>query len=755
MKYVGLYDNDKDIVTKEKLDAAVPTKTSQLENDSGFITSAPVTSVNTKTGAVELTASDVGAQDKITVEGILKGDGAGGISAAIPNVEYATCTKLLNGRAPGSLRTSGASAEDSTYTMGRNAFAQGNITKASGNHSHAEGSGTMATALMSHAEGVATIASGYASHTEGTGTIANHDSQHAQGQFNIADNSTADSTSRGNYAHIIGNGTSDTDRSNAHTLDWSGNAWFAGDVYVGSTSGTNKDNGSKKLATIDDVTYSSEGVAQSYSIYYTYSSGTIKGGDIALESPDILTELIYQSTSAWVAQNNYVGISRPVIIATFESEPSGEFNNKVLLSLNTVDAVTTTATFSGIYRNSANKMFLCEISFNFENHNISVGYTEISKSDTFIATIGTTSYNDVLTAFNAGKIIYAKDSSGNIYQLTADEDPGSVFSFINFYTTGSHGNSTYEVKGCILTSDGWHEDVTYSDLNAPQPSDSLPLVDGKAATGTSNKYARADHVHPIDTTRVPIARKINNKALTSDITLTADDVGAIPSTLTGADGQVLTKTADGQEWADTESDIFIATYRTTTFEEVKNAYNAGKTIFCKIDLTVGLNAKFQFLPLVDCMGDVSTGIEVFYFRTVAGLDSITANCSITGWSRQAAQQFDLVPDTRTINNKDLTANITLGHTYNATLASSGWTSGTGLFSQTLSVYDLVATYNAAPTIDLALDKVAAANKKSVADAWGKISGYMEANTAAHSITFTVYADTAPTVDIPIRITTYD
>ena len=39
----------------------IPSKTSQLENDSGFITSAPVTSVNGDTGAVVLTASDVGA----------------------------------------------------------------------------------------------------------------------------------------------------------------------------------------------------------------------------------------------------------------------------------------------------------------------------------------------------------------------------------------------------------------------------------------------------------------------------------------------------------------------------------------------------------------------------------------------------------------------------------------------------------------------------------------------------------------------
>ena len=64
MKYIGLFDEKEDIVTKEKLDAveaAIPTKTSQLDNDSGFITSAPVTSVNTKTGAVSLTATDVSA----------------------------------------------------------------------------------------------------------------------------------------------------------------------------------------------------------------------------------------------------------------------------------------------------------------------------------------------------------------------------------------------------------------------------------------------------------------------------------------------------------------------------------------------------------------------------------------------------------------------------------------------------------------------------------------------------------------------
>ena len=47
-----------------------------------------VTSVNGQTGAVILSASDIDAQSTITVNGILKGDGAGGIGAAVPGTDY-------------------------------------------------------------------------------------------------------------------------------------------------------------------------------------------------------------------------------------------------------------------------------------------------------------------------------------------------------------------------------------------------------------------------------------------------------------------------------------------------------------------------------------------------------------------------------------------------------------------------------------------------------------------------------------------
>ena len=53
--------------------------------------------------------------------------------------------------------------------------------------------------------------------------------QHVQGKYNINDDSNV-------YAHIVGNGTSNVARSNAHTLDWSGNAWYAGSVSAGTTA---------------------------------------------------------------------------------------------------------------------------------------------------------------------------------------------------------------------------------------------------------------------------------------------------------------------------------------------------------------------------------------------------------------------------------------------------------------------------------------------------------------------------------------
>ena len=99
---------------------------------------------------------------------------------------------------------------------------------ASGSYSHAEGSYTEASGHWSHAEGYHAKAYGQWSHAEGYATKARGQAQHVQGKYNIEDTA-------GDYAHIVGNGTSSV-RANIHTLDWDGGAWYKGGIKVGGTS---------------------------------------------------------------------------------------------------------------------------------------------------------------------------------------------------------------------------------------------------------------------------------------------------------------------------------------------------------------------------------------------------------------------------------------------------------------------------------------------------------------------------------------
>ena len=121
--------------------------------------------------------------------------------------------------------------------IGSKSHAEGYNTTASGNYSHAEGNITIASGLASHTEGENTTASGENSHAEGLLTDANASCQHVQGKFNIRDNHET-------YAHIVGNGTNDLFRSNAHTLDWFGVPWFQGRPQFG---GTAQDQGSQTV----------------------------------------------------------------------------------------------------------------------------------------------------------------------------------------------------------------------------------------------------------------------------------------------------------------------------------------------------------------------------------------------------------------------------------------------------------------------------------------------------------------------------
>lgn len=233
-------------------------------------------------------AVDIGAE-AVNVTTSLTDTGYTNVDEAIQTLKNRKDIKnIMDGSAEGSVRTSGSSTESTTYTMGKGAFAEGNSTQASGEDSHAEGK--------------LSVASGKYSHAEGWYSIANGETQHVQGRRNISDTTSA---------HILGNGNS-TAPSNAHTIDWNGNAWFQGDVYTGSTSGTNKDSGSKKLestgnkvtaltaAATDDQYPSAKAV---YTLINAITSSSFQVVD-ELPTSDISTSTIYLKPNTKAATDN-------------------------------------------------------------------------------------------------------------------------------------------------------------------------------------------------------------------------------------------------------------------------------------------------------------------------------------------------------------------------------------------------------------------------------------------------------------------
>ena len=157
-----------------------------------------------------------------------------------------------------------------TKATGSRAHAEGYNTEANGTAAHSEGGKSVANGTYSHAEGNQSFANGESSHAEGRWTIASGKEQHVQGRFNVEDKSNK-------YAHIVGGGSGDTARKNIHTIDWSGNADFAGVVRSGG----------KELAAIGDFAPAGYGL----------------GNDFDNVTDKALLDSYYRT--GWVRYNNY------------------------------------------------------------------------------------------------------------------------------------------------------------------------------------------------------------------------------------------------------------------------------------------------------------------------------------------------------------------------------------------------------------------------------------------------------------------
>lgn len=220
---------------------------------------------------------------------------------------------IKDGSNTGALRSSGSTAASglNSIALGLNNTASGNSSVAlggyneakkvssvalgsynevDGNSSVALGDGNVITGRYAIAEGLYNEVTKDYAHAEGMNNQAYGEAQHVQGKWNLASE---------DLAHIVGNGEAgpyygdpDENRSNAHTLDWNGNAWYQGDVYVGSTSGKNKDEGSVRLAKVTELdSYVSLANAETISGAKDFTGGLNKSGKAVATEEYVTTQI--------------------------------------------------------------------------------------------------------------------------------------------------------------------------------------------------------------------------------------------------------------------------------------------------------------------------------------------------------------------------------------------------------------------------------------------------------------------------------
>lgn len=171
-------------------------------------------------------------------------------STAIGDYSFAACGGVANGalsfvcgqqshNAEGTMRSiilgeNNSSNESSTYLIGKDNTANAQYTYTLGNDNEMNGTNTYALGYDNTTNATSSVAIGYGTTTNGYGAKTFGHDVHASSAYQIVLGTRNIIDAEDKYLYILGNGQQDENeqftRSNAHTIDWQGNAWFAGSV---------------------------------------------------------------------------------------------------------------------------------------------------------------------------------------------------------------------------------------------------------------------------------------------------------------------------------------------------------------------------------------------------------------------------------------------------------------------------------------------------------------------------------------------
>ena len=161
----------------------------------------------------------------------------------------------------------------------------------------------------------------------------------------------------------------------------------------------------------------------------------------------------------------------------------------------------------------------------------------------YIASYGSSTYAEILAAYQANKVVYCRASSNNppssgaqnrmaFLAYVNNSTTPTEFEFQYYRSVATHSDSqqgdqvfvyklnsstgwsvtTREAYTKITTGTGLSKSysngtltLSYSGTTPPSAATADPLMDGTAAVGSSAKYAKEDHVHPSDTSKLNVS----------------------------------------------------------------------------------------------------------------------------------------------------------------------------------------------------------------------------------------------------------
>ena len=109
--------------------------------------------------------------------------------------------------------------------------------------------------------------------------------------------------------------------------------------------------------------------------------------------------------------------------------------------------------------------------------------------------------------------------------------------------TNKIANITVPTKTSDITNDNGY--ITAADIpEGSTPSTTIPLMDGTAAVGTQNAFARGDHIHPTDTSRAAASDVTNLTTRVGSLEEIVGDGGDIDERISEAIESALTTVLD-------------------------------------------------------------------------------------------------------------------------------------------------------------------------------------------------------------------